>query len=155
MSRRDDYERLLSKVSFVGDLPGIETVTIRMNESLAGGGADIILPSYNDDVLILEISPPIWGRDPEEETPEEDRKPSPPTETRIPIRSPTEKVATAYGVVAGANFLGSTWPAVRQDVKLGWPTFCSGRNISWESAEPQVRDAWNAVGSLFGDYRKA
>jgi hypothetical protein len=119
------YGELLTNISMIGEIPGIQTIKLRITKSAEpGSDLQISLPSYENDVMVLDISPPIWGRDtePTEHPPD----PAPPKEVTIRVNNPQETMATAYGFVAGANFLGSSWPEVREEVKLGWETVCSG-----------------------------
>jgi hypothetical protein len=156
MSRKEDYEDLLGKLSVIVEIPDVQMVTLKMADTVLERDIPISFPGYEDGVLVFDISRPIWGRDPEEIEKVPVPDPAPPKEITIPVHNPTEKAAAAYGVVAGVSFLGSSWPEVREEVKSGWQIFCPDRSITWEAARPQVRDAWNAVGSLLDNtYRKA
>ena len=163
MSKPDDYREYLKSISEIIGASNVEFIRFRISDPVLGESVKISLPAYENGVFVFDISPPIWGRDPfgPPESPDPPRLPSAPepanpsSEGTIPVHSEVEKMAAAYGIVAGATFLGSSWPTARENIKLGWQVFCRDDSIAWESAKPQVKHAWNTVGSVFGEYRKA
>lgn len=144
-----NYEDFLVNLSPIGEIPGLQAICLKTSGPVFVDDLQISLPTYENGMVVLDISRPIWGRDPLDEKPPE---PVPPKEVKIPVHNPAEAVETIYGLISGANYLGSSWLAVQGEVKTGWETFCRNQhqNIAWDTARPQVQYAWNAASVMLG-----
>lgn len=147
----NDYKNLLGSLSSIGQSVEVHEVNLKLSQTFMGNNLEISLPDLENDVVFLDISPPIFISDPPQSMPPPQAPKVNVANVSVPVHSRDEALATAYGFVAGTNFKGLSWPMIQEEVKADWQ-LCS-KGVAWETAESRVHQAWAAVNSLLQLYK--